>query len=102
MWQNVWFSPSSKLPSGGNFLSKDFIWSKVVHCWLIWTVTVFLFILACNVLYINSVDMESLTGYEAINKAVASTCKQSPAPLTTLVHFKVSSQGITLTDTNRR
>jgi len=57
---------------------------------------------ACNVLYINSVDMESLTGYEAINKAIAWTFKQSPAPLTTLVHFKVSSQGITLTDTNRR
>jgi tensin len=65
---------------------------------------------ACNVLYLTSVDMESLTGPEAVGKAVgtmlyaASSSSPDSAnfPKTTFVHFKVSAQGITLTDINRR
>ncbi|XP_049340836.1 tensin-1 isoform X4 [Astyanax mexicanus] len=57
---------------------------------------------ACNVLYINSVDMESLTGPQAVAKAISETMAASPMPTATTVHFKVSSQGITLTDNQRK
>ncbi|GAA6087559.1 tensin-1 isoform X3 [Tachysurus ichikawai] len=57
---------------------------------------------ACNVLYINSVDMESLTGPQAIAKAISETMASNPGPTATVVHFKVSSQGITLTDNQRK
>uniref|UniRef100_A0A671LAR7 Tensin 1b n=1 Tax=Sinocyclocheilus anshuiensis TaxID=1608454 RepID=A0A671LAR7_9TELE len=57
---------------------------------------------ACNVLYINSVDMESLTGPQAIAKAISETMATSPTPSATIVHFKVSAQGITLTDNQRK
>ncbi|MCJ8729131.1 hypothetical protein PDJAM_G00102720 [Pangasius djambal] len=57
---------------------------------------------ACNVLYINSVDTESLTGPQAISRAVKCTLTQEPCPSATVVHFKVSTQGITLTDNQRR
>ncbi|XP_046700767.1 tensin-1 isoform X4 [Silurus meridionalis] len=57
---------------------------------------------ACNVLFINSVDMESLTGPQAIAKAISETMTSNPAPTATVVHFKVSSQGITLTDNQRK
>ena len=43
-------------------------------------------------------DTESLTGPEAVTKAIESVLSIDPAPKTTVVHFKVSSQGITLTD----
>eukprot|EP00064_Thunnus_orientalis_P013565 superscaffoldBa00002230_g13604 len=56
---------------------------------------------ACNVLYINSVDMESLTGPQAIAKAISQTLATNPLPDATTVHFKVSAQGITLTDSQR-
>ena len=56
---------------------------------------------ACNVLYINSVDMESLTGRQAVAKAVTDSIGTEPAKCT-VVHFKVSSQGITLTDNKRK
>uniref|UniRef100_A0A8D3AGK4 Tensin 1 n=1 Tax=Scophthalmus maximus TaxID=52904 RepID=A0A8D3AGK4_SCOMX len=59
-------------------------------------------LLACNVLYINSVDMESLTGPQAIAKAISQTLATNPLPAATTVHFKVSTQGITLTDSQRR
>lgn len=58
--------------------------------------------LACNVLFINSVEMESLTGPQAIAKAVAETLVADPTPTATIVHFKVSAQGITLTDNQRK
>uniref|UniRef100_A0AAX7V9X2 Tensin 1 n=1 Tax=Astatotilapia calliptera TaxID=8154 RepID=A0AAX7V9X2_ASTCA len=58
--------------------------------------------LACNVLYINSVDMESLTGPQAIAKAISQTLSTNPLPAATTVHFKVSTQGITLTDSQRK
>ncbi|KAG7229709.1 hypothetical protein INR49_012504, partial [Caranx melampygus] len=57
---------------------------------------------ACNVLYLNSVETESLTGPEAVSKATKCTLTLSPHPVATVVHFKVSSQGITLTDSKRR
>uniref|UniRef100_A0A8C7ZEB1 Tensin 1 n=1 Tax=Oryzias sinensis TaxID=183150 RepID=A0A8C7ZEB1_9TELE len=57
---------------------------------------------ACNVLYINSVDMESLTGPQAIAKAISQTLATSPLPAATTVHFKVTTQGITLTDSQRK
>uniref|UniRef100_A0A8C3GEG3 Tensin 1 n=2 Tax=Cairina moschata TaxID=8855 RepID=A0A8C3GEG3_CAIMO len=57
---------------------------------------------ACNVLFINSVEMESLTGPQAISKAVAETLVADPTPTATIVHFKVSAQGITLTDNQRK
>ncbi|XP_038136881.1 tensin isoform X5 [Cyprinodon tularosa] len=57
---------------------------------------------ACNVLFINSVDMESLTGPQAIAKAISQTLTTNPLPDATTVHFKVSMQGITLTDSQRK
>ncbi|MED6263846.1 hypothetical protein CHARACLAT_008827 [Characodon lateralis] len=57
---------------------------------------------ACNVLYLNSVETESLTGPQAISKAIKCTMALNPRPAPTVVHFKVSSQGITLTDSKRR
>uniref|UniRef100_A0AAQ4R6Z4 Tensin 2b n=1 Tax=Gasterosteus aculeatus aculeatus TaxID=481459 RepID=A0AAQ4R6Z4_GASAC len=57
---------------------------------------------ACNVLYLNSLETESLTGPEAILKATKCTLALIPRPAATVVHFKVSSQGITLTDSKRR
>ncbi|XP_029348877.1 tensin-1 isoform X4 [Echeneis naucrates] len=57
---------------------------------------------ACNVLYINSVEMESLTGPQAVAKAISETLAANSPPTATVVHFKVSSQGITLTDNMRK
>ncbi|KAM8933645.1 tensin-1 isoform 2-T2 [Pelodytes ibericus] len=57
---------------------------------------------ACNVLFINSIDMESLTGPQAIAKTIGETLSADPQPSATIVHFKVSAQGITLTDNQRK
>ncbi|CAH1962314.1 unnamed protein product [Acanthoscelides obtectus] len=57
---------------------------------------------ACNVLYLNSVDMESLTGPQAVKKAVMTLFQKSPTPTTAVVHFKVNDQGVTLTDNKRK
>lgn len=57
---------------------------------------------ACNVLYLFTMDTESLTGPQAIKKAVTIMFEQKPLPTATIVHFKVSSQGITLTDNARK
>ncbi|KAM9343652.1 tensin-2 isoform 3-T3 [Pholidichthys leucotaenia] len=57
---------------------------------------------ACNVLYLNSVETESLTGPQAIAKATDATLGRNPRPAATVVQFKVTSQGITLTDNQRR
>uniref|UniRef100_A0A8C2G6E5 Tensin 1 n=1 Tax=Cyprinus carpio TaxID=7962 RepID=A0A8C2G6E5_CYPCA len=62
----------------------------------------YLFLPACNVLYINSVDMESLTGPQAVAKAITETLAAKSFPTATIVHFKVSTQGITLTDNQRK
>uniref|UniRef100_A0A8C8SAV0 Tensin 2 n=1 Tax=Pelusios castaneus TaxID=367368 RepID=A0A8C8SAV0_9SAUR len=57
---------------------------------------------ACSVLYLSSVETESLTGPQAVARAAASTLTCSPRPPASLVHFKVSAQGITLTDNQRK
>ncbi|XP_059198423.1 tensin-1 isoform X1 [Centropristis striata] len=57
---------------------------------------------ACNVLYVNSVEMESLTGPQAVAKAISETLAAASPATATIVHFKVSSQGITLTDNQRK
>uniref|UniRef100_A0A8C7YJB3 Tensin 3 n=1 Tax=Oryzias sinensis TaxID=183150 RepID=A0A8C7YJB3_9TELE len=57
---------------------------------------------ACNVWYLSSVEMESLTGNQAVQKATTMTLNLNPPPTSTVVHFKVSSQGITLTDNQRK
>ncbi|XP_046707145.1 tensin-3-like isoform X2 [Silurus meridionalis] len=57
---------------------------------------------ACNVWFLGSVEMESLTGYHAVQKATTDLLSSEPAPSSTVVHFKVSSQGITLTDNQRK
>ncbi|VEN36884.1 unnamed protein product [Callosobruchus maculatus] len=57
---------------------------------------------ACNVLYLDSVDMESLTGPQAVKKAVLNLFQKSPTTATAVVHFKVNDQGVTLTDNKRK
>ncbi|XP_076822845.1 uncharacterized protein LOC143469149 isoform X2 [Clavelina lepadiformis] len=58
---------------------------------------------ACNVLYLGSADTESLTGPEAIERAMRECMQnQGQAIKTSIVHFKVSPQGITLTDNARK
>ncbi|KAK6729410.1 hypothetical protein RB195_006454 [Necator americanus] len=59
---------------------------------------------ACNVAYIGSVDCESLTGSECVRRAVARTVEDTQRGLSrpVSVHFKVSSQGVTLTDNTRK
>ncbi|KAK6166364.1 hypothetical protein SNE40_023079 [Patella caerulea] len=57
---------------------------------------------ACNVIFINTVDTESLTGPQAVSKAIKMTMDNPPNHKTTMVHFKVSNQGITLTDNQRK
>nr|XP_020661540.1 tensin-4 [Pogona vitticeps] len=56
----------------------------------------------CNLLYLHSMAMETLTGKAAVLKAVSSTFEQEVLPTPTIVHFKVTEQGITLTDIQRK
>ncbi|KAM4547757.1 tensin-3-like [Odontesthes bonariensis] len=57
---------------------------------------------ACNVWFLGSVELESLTGLQAVQKATTLTLSMDPPPASTVVHFKVSAQGITLTDNQRK
>ncbi|KAL1496975.1 hypothetical protein ABEB36_008015 [Hypothenemus hampei] len=57
---------------------------------------------ACNVLYLCTLEMESLTGPQAVKKAVKQLLDKKPLPETCVVHFKVNGQGITLTDNKRK
>ncbi|XP_077185354.1 tensin-2 isoform X2 [Paroedura picta] len=57
---------------------------------------------ACSVLYLSSVETESLTGPQAVAKATTSTLSATPRASACVVHFKVSAQGITLTDNQRK
>jgi len=56
------------------------------------------------VVYINTVDVESLTGPAAIERAVNVTLEtlQVVGLTTTLAHFRLSSHGITITDDKHR
>ena len=57
---------------------------------------------ACSVLYLLTVDTESLTGPQAIKNSVNELLSMKGSVLSTVVHFKVSSNGITLTDNSHR
>ncbi|XP_066532616.1 si:ch211-191a24.3 [Hoplias malabaricus] len=57
---------------------------------------------ACNVWFLGSVELESLTGVQAVQKATTVILAQDPPAISTVVHFKVSAQGITLTDNQRK
>lgn len=56
---------------------------------------------ACNVVYMNNVDTESLTGPAALSRAIHHTFGKDVLE-TTNATFKVSADGITITDNNRR
>ncbi|MGH0153752.1 UNVERIFIED_CONTAM: hypothetical protein FKN15_025609 [Acipenser sinensis] len=57
---------------------------------------------ACNLLFLNSVNTESLTGPLAVQKAVSATIETDPLPVPTIVSFKVSHKGIIVTDIQRK
>ncbi|XP_063815862.1 tensin-4 [Pseudophryne corroboree] len=57
---------------------------------------------ACNVLYLNSVSTETLTGSNAIQKAVTATFERADLTVPTIVNFKATEQGVTLTDVQRK
>uniref|UniRef100_A0AAY5EL95 SH2 domain-containing protein n=1 Tax=Electrophorus electricus TaxID=8005 RepID=A0AAY5EL95_ELEEL len=57
---------------------------------------------SCNVWFLGSVELESLTGVQAVQKATTVLLGQDPPVTSTIVHFKVSAQGITLTDNQRK
>ncbi len=64
----------------------------------------FVFVAACNVTYIVSLDTESLTGPEAVRRCVSQAfdlLKQKQI-IPVSVHFKVSAQGVTITDNTRK
>ncbi|XP_007531103.1 tensin-4 isoform X2 [Erinaceus europaeus] len=56
----------------------------------------------CHALYLSSVSVETLTGALAVKKAISTTLEQDVLPTPTVVHFKVTEQGITLTDVQRK
>ncbi|NWI84926.1 TENS4 protein, partial [Pitta sordida] len=56
----------------------------------------------CNVLYLNSVNVEKLTGAPAILKGISCTLELETPPTPALVHFRVTEQGVTLTDVQRK
>ncbi|XP_070294981.1 tensin-3 [Salvelinus sp. IW2-2015] len=51
-----------------------------------------------SVWFLGSVELQSLTGYQASVQKAASRFAMDPPSTSTVVHFKVSAQGITLTD----
>ncbi|MFH4975143.1 hypothetical protein AB6A40_001852 [Gnathostoma spinigerum] len=59
---------------------------------------------ACNVTYIATLDTESLTGHTAVARCIGDALRLNEQrmiqPIS--VHFKVSAQGITITDNTRR
>lgn len=56
----------------------------------------------CHALYLSSVSVETLTGALAVQKAISTTLERDVLPTPTVVHFKVTEQGITLTDIQRK
>jgi len=57
---------------------------------------------ACNVHYLFTMETDQLTGPQAVRKTVSQLFLTRPLPVPTVVHFKVSGQGITLTDQARK
>ncbi|XP_066119775.1 tensin-4 [Saccopteryx bilineata] len=56
----------------------------------------------CHALYLSSVSVETLTGALAVRKAISTTLERDVLPTPTVVHIKVTQQGITLTDVQRK
>lgn len=56
----------------------------------------------CHALYLSSVSVETLTGALAVQKAISAMLERDVLPTPTVVHFKVTEQGITLTDVQRK
>lgn len=56
----------------------------------------------CHSLYLSSVSVETLSGALAVQKAISTTLEQDVLPTPTVVHFRVTEQGITLTDVQRK
>lgn len=46
--------------------------------------------------------METLTGAPAVQKAISTVLERDILPTPTVVHFRVTEQGITLTDVQRK
>ncbi|XP_074117554.1 tensin-4 [Sminthopsis crassicaudata] len=57
---------------------------------------------SCQALYLTSVSVETLTGAMAVQKAISATFERDTLPTPTVVHVKVTDQGITLTDVQRK
>ena len=57
---------------------------------------------ACNVHYLFTMETDQLTGPQAVRKTVSQLFLTRPLPAPAVVHFKVSGQGITLTDQARK
>ncbi|XP_036609082.1 tensin-4 [Trichosurus vulpecula] len=57
---------------------------------------------SCQALYLTSVSVETLTGAMAVQKAISTTFEREILPTPTVVHIKVTDQGITLTDVQRK
>ena len=77
-------------------------------CLVIWCflsdVLLHLSTLACNVAYLGTFNVESLTGPAALQYAVAKIepGRKNKEHEPVLVNFKVNRQGITLTDNERK
>lgn len=56
----------------------------------------------CHTLYLSSVSVETLSGGLAVQKAISVMLERDVLPTPTVVHFKVTEQGITLTDVQRK
>uniref|UniRef100_A0A8C3YLK2 Tensin 4 n=1 Tax=Catagonus wagneri TaxID=51154 RepID=A0A8C3YLK2_9CETA len=56
----------------------------------------------CHALYLSSVSVETLSGALAVQKAITAALETDVLPTPTVVHFKVTEQGITLTDVQRK
>uniref|UniRef100_A0A8D1BX07 PID domain-containing protein n=1 Tax=Sus scrofa TaxID=9823 RepID=A0A8D1BX07_PIG len=56
----------------------------------------------CHALYLSSVSVETLSGALAVQKAITTALETDVLPTPTVVHFKVTEQGITLTDVQRK
>ncbi|XP_043818464.1 tensin-4 [Dromiciops gliroides] len=57
---------------------------------------------SCQALYLTSVSVETLTGAMAVQKAISTIFERDTLPTPTVVHVKVTDQGITLTDVQRK
>ena len=57
---------------------------------------------ACNVQFLGTVEMESLTGPSAVGEATTRIMNSKEKPKRVVVHFKVSLKGVTITDNQRK